>query len=263
MFELQAIISEDWDLSNESKNDPNWRDYYLTDDKLISDPECLFNKLNQHGFSIVSPQKLLNVQEVTLLLDKLFTSRMIQSKIIDDFHTIITPVANSKRILHSDKAQALHVDCGDNNVQPEIVILYCLDAAKSGGENLIVSVNDIINHLNTLSLSASQVAALYDKKAITYERGSSTITSSIMHKDKNDNSCISMMYADRIRCKSSLHESLFKTVLEFAHKEENQIKIKLSDGDILIIKNHKVLHGRSRFIGHRKMVRIWYKGNCK
>ena len=262
MFEMRVIIPEDWDLFDKPVNEADGHGYYFKEEDLISNSDALFTQLNQHCFSIVSLKKAKNLDEVTLLLDALFTNRMIQSRVIDNFHTIITPVADSKRILHSDRAQTLHVDCGDNNVQPEVVILYCLESAKNGGENLIVPVNNILAYLNTLNLSANQLEALYDKKAITYERGSSTLTSSIMHKNKNGSSCISIMYADRIRCKSSLHEMLFKAILEFAHREENQIKLKLNDGDILIIKNHQVLHGRSRFEGHRKMVRIWYKGNC-
>ncbi|KTC96208.1 TauD/TfdA family dioxygenase [Legionella feeleii] len=264
MFEMQAIIPENWDLLDKPINETSsYNSCHFTEEELISKPEPVFDKLNQHGFSIVSLKTAKTLEEATLLLDTLFANRMLQSRMIDNFHTIITPVADSKRILHSDKAQTLHVDCGDNNVQPEIVILYCIEAAKSGGENLIVPVSAILAYLNALNLSANQLEALYDKKAITYERGASTLTSSIMHKDKNGTSCISIMYADRIRCKTSLHEALFKTILEFAHREENQIKIKLNDGDILIIKNHQVLHGRSRFEGQRKMVRIWYKGSCK
>lgn len=263
MFEMRAIISEDWDLFDKPINETDGHNYYLTEEELISNPVALFTKLNQHCFSIVSLNKAKNLDEVTLLLDALFMNRMIQSRVIDNFHTIITPVADSKRILHSDRAQTLHVDCGDNNVQPEVVILYCLESAKNGGENIIVHVNDILAYLNTLNLSADQLEALYDKKAVTYERGASTLTSSIMHTDKDGMPCISIMYADRIRCKSSLHEMLFKLILKFAHKEENQIKVKLNEGDILIIKNHRVLHGRSRFEGHRKMARIWYKGSGK
>ena len=263
MFEMQAIIPESWDLFDKPISNTNWNGCYFTKEELISDRENLFAKLNQYGFSIVSLEKEKTLEEVIPLLDTLFANRMLQSRVIDNFHTIITPVENSKRILHSDKAQTLHVDCGDNNVQPETVILYCLESAKIGGENVIVHVNSILAYLNTLNLSADQFEALYDKKAVTYERGASTLTSSIMHIDKDGTPCISIMYADRIRCKSSLHEMLFKVILEFAHKEENQIKVKLNEGDILIIKNHHVLHGRSRFEGQRKMARIWYKGSCK
>lgn len=262
MFEMQAIIPENWDLFDKAINEANWNGCYFTKEELISNPEPLFTKLNQHGFSIVSLKEEKPLEEVISLLDRLFSNRMLQSKVIDNFHTIITPVEHSKRILHSDRAQTLHVDCGDNNVQPETVMLYCLESAKIGGENIIVHVNDILAYLNTLNLSTDQLAALYDKKAVTYERGASTLTGSIMHIDKAGTPCISIMYADRIRCKSSLHEMLFKVILEFAHKEENQTKVKLNEGDILIIKNHHVLHGRSRFKGQRKMARIWYKGSC-
>ena len=260
MIEISKIVPlEILDATDIKEYIPNKIPFTASSDpiQLKSEIEAALFKDN---FCVLKTKNVMSKGDYVSFLDSLFKKKILQTRDINSFVMPVKPMDNSPKIIYSSKHQSFHVDCGDNNYQPNFAILVCLKSAEIGGLSLIVPNEKIIEFIKKSNLNPEEIEALYASKSIIYERGNISFTSSIVHKNASGESCFSIRYADRMTGKTLLYEELLYKLLVFVHNRVNHYRFLLETGEILILNNNKVLHGRNSFKGERELMRIWYDG---
>lgn len=165
---------------------------------------------------------------------------------------------------------SIHTDGPQINTPPRFLIMTCLQNSKSGGESIIVNGEKIFNHIKDQKKKYYNIL----KKKIYFERRGFTKNNSYIFKKpifhiKNKKLQFFRYLKDYILSayklkKISLPESLKAALIYFDKCLENkkfQKKYKMKIGDIIIINNHKLAHGRSKFSinkhNQRKILRVW------
>ncbi|GHC27959.1 TauD/TfdA family dioxygenase [Aidingimonas halophila] len=146
---------------------------------------------------------------------------------------------------------ALHTDRANITLPPNLVALYCVEQAKVGGDTRCVDGRKL---LETLYQQAPDIAEWAIKEdQVIYSDLVDSYTGPIYKKQSNGS--ISLQF----RCDGRgyyRHKDLIfvERFLQFAESLEEILK--LEPRDALIINNCQWLHGRTKFIGSREMLRV-------
>ncbi|XP_054764837.2 gamma-butyrobetaine dioxygenase-like [Lytechinus pictus] len=153
----------------------------------------------------------------------------------------------------------LHTDSASYNTQPGIQMLHCIKQAAHGGGNTLVDGFKVASDLRTTSPDSYDV--LTKQILEFYDRGTDILGEFYYHakhyvlrlNEKNEVDRISfsdhgrsamnrMQVDDVIKTYKAL--SLFTALL---YAPENVFEYNMKDGDMLIMDNYRVLHGRKSF----------------
>src|SRR3990167_1669629 len=260
MIEISKIASLEILDATDIKENIQHKIPFTTSSNPIQLKSEIESALFKDNFCILKTTSLMSKIDYVYFLDSLFKKKILQTRDINSLVMPVKPMDSSQKIIYSSKHQSFHVDCGDNNYQPNFAILVCLKSAEIGGFSLIVPNEKIIEFIKTSNLNSEEIKALYASKSIIYERGNINFTSGIVHKNASGESCFRIRYADRMTGKTLLYEELLYELLVFVHNRVNHYRFLLETGEILILNNNKVLHGRNSFKGERELMRIWYDG---
>nr|WP_170218195.1 TauD/TfdA family dioxygenase [Kutzneria buriramensis] len=149
-----------------------------------------------------------------------------------------------------------HTDGAYSEVGPAIVLLSCEHAEAVGGESVLVSAAAVHE-----KLPAGHRARLYEPDAVTITRNGATARHAVFAEQDG---LVRVRYRqdNHSSTESSCSEALAAmtaAVLDPA----SQFVTTLRRGDVLIVDNHAVLHGRRAFdrtSGRRRMLRLNFNG---
>jgi hypothetical protein len=157
----------------------------------------------------------------------------------------------STRILASNQAMGFHTDHNAANY----IVWFCHSQSAFGGESLLLDINTVLEGFSEKGLALLQEV---DVK-----------THNVFYGDKHTHPLISFT---KQRVQVYYSEWLVNQPLSVLHKNElakfeeriqstTPIKLLLSEGDMLIVDNKRMLHGRTAFPekANRWLTRYWIK----
>ena len=164
---------------------------------------------------------------------------------------------------------SIHSDGPQLNTPPKYVIMGCLDQAQKGGQSILVSVNKLYRYLKRKKPQILNIL----KKEFFFERrgfGNKIFTKPII--TKKTNTIIFRYLREYIVSgyKKKNKELKYEKIVALNYldrllrKKEFQYKYKMNKGDIIILNNYLMAHGRSGFSldkskKKRSLIRIWIR----
>jgi len=163
--------------------------------------------------------------------------------------------------LHSDGPQLL--------VPPKNVFMCCLNQAKKGGSSIIVSMEKIYKHLKKKNKKVLQTL----EKKFLFERrgfGKKIFLKPIFSKNKKKilfrylREYIETAYKQKNRALDIKRLDALDTLDKLMKKKKFQHIDKISKGDLIILNNNVMAHGRSPFsleqnTKNRSLIRLWIR----
>lgn len=152
----------------------------------------------------------------------------------------------------------LHTDAAYAEEYPHVVGFFCRSAPRFGGDTVIVKLNRL--YMALCEKFRSDINLLFAADAIIIKTDDMQLTSAILFAEKNGE--IGIRYSTQINnisCDERTFE-MFDFINQYIHTKENQIRIKLKQNQVLLIDNHKILHGRTAFSKseQRDLYEFWW-----
>ena len=165
---------------------------------------------------------------------------------------------------------SLHSDGPQLPVPPKYVFMCCLNQAKKGGASIIVSMEKIYNHLKRKN---SNVLKTLEKEFFFERRGfgKKIFSKPIFKKNKNIilfrylREYIETAYQKKNKVLDTKRLNALNTLDKLMKKKQFQQIDRILQGDLIILNNYVMAHGRSRFsLEHnnkksRRLIRLWIK----
>ena len=166
---------------------------------------------------------------------------------------------------------AIHSDGPQLSVPPKYVIMGCIQQAKIGGSSIISSTKKIANYLK---IKNPKVLKVLKKNFLFERRGFKFANENILKKPIFEIKKKKFLFrylreyieaAYKIKSININKEKIqsMNILDKLLFKKEFQFKYKLNKGDIIILNNYYLAHGRSSFklneSGQRSFLRIWIR----
>ncbi|MCF8423849.1 MAG: TauD/TfdA family dioxygenase [Bacteroidia bacterium] len=171
------------------------------------------------------------------------------------FKTEIKENPSSTRLLASNNKMELHTD----HQKARYIAWFCNSQSASGGESLLLDSFQVIRNFSDETLNLLSEITIKSHNVFYGDKLSYPLLS------LNDNKKAESIYYAQwlvnapgcIKHKKALEK--FENLIEYT--EPN--KVLLSEGDLLIIDNHRMLHGREGFpsASNRWLTRYWLSDN--
>lgn len=169
---------------------------------------------------------------------------------------------NAKYYINSNLAQPIHTDEGHTTHYPRYAVLYCSKQAQFGGDSIVVQLNPLYKQLKKHFGSA--IEQLFQKDSITVHNVYGQERKSVLIK--LDDGHIGISYSpvlQKMWCSDQVFQQ-FDFITTYVHKPENQTRLKLREGQMLLLDNCRMLHGRTAFPKNdgRLLYRYWFGNNA-
>jgi Taurine catabolism dioxygenase TauD, TfdA family len=199
------------------------------------------SKISDQGYTIIRYPDSKDIEEI---LDSL--GDVIQT-------TEIRENPRSTRLLGSNQAMDFHTDHNAANY----IAWHCNSQSATGGESLLIDTRQILAEFSKSTLSLLQEISVKTHKVFYGDKLSIPLLTPT--EDEHD---FAVYYASwLIGPQASIKhtKALDKFRQELA--QAKPVELLLSEGDILIIDNHRMLHGRTGFPpnSNRWLTRYWLK----
>lgn len=207
--------------------------------KIVSENDSLKAEFLQRGFIHIKWGEYQNTQ--SLLAQ--FGDVILQTEIREN--------PKSTRLLAINKPMGYHTD----HHSAKYIAWFCNSQSSKGGANLLIDTVEVFNLMSSNALSQLQDVYVRTHQVFYSDKLSLPLLS-------YDKSVPTVYYAKWLVNNPSdpkSHKALsrFENLLEGTEP----IKVVLSEGDILVIDNHRMLHGREGFPenSNRWVTRYWLK----
>ena len=267
-------------------------DYFSTKDQkikksLISYGKKLANRIIKEHIdkkkyfyvikSLVDPKDIFAKEKVSFFCN-FFGKKLIQNA-DGKKEIIVTPdvkLISRHKYKQKDKIRyhqsnwggSIHTDGPQLNLPPKILIMGCINNSDIGGDSLIVNAKKILEHVKS-----KKIFNILNKNFYFERRGFKFKNKNIFYKkifETKNNKLLLFRYlreyietAYRIK-KIKINEdyiNAFDYLDALLFKKEFTTKTKLNSGDVIIINNHLLAHGRTKFKIHtskpRSLIRVW------
>lgn len=226
------------------------------------DVERLLTPFNRYGFAILECDPIENMAEDFLCLAKIF-GNITQHNRSDEKGIVTIGITQgfSAYLGASHEPHPLHTDGPFEKTPPKVMALQCETPDPTGGLSLLVSSKAIYRYL--LQQDYKGLELLFNPYIFSVQRDNQFERKAIF-ECKDDR--IGMVYRsnDGKANVSNLSEanSVFSLIRIFIQDPKNQLKFKLKKGNILVVDNTSVLHGRTGFSPNslRKLNRLNFDG---
>ncbi|MBE8158703.1 MAG: TauD/TfdA family dioxygenase [Betaproteobacteria bacterium] len=155
----------------------------------------------------------------------------------------------SKVLVTSSCALDFHTD----HHLPKWILWHCIEQTDDGGETILVDAAKIYRNLDGAHKSALSEIMLFEHKMFGGDRGYYPL---VAEKDG-----VLRFYYFFWTARENLPEAQKSALSAFrsALVAEPPVKIKLGKGDVIIVDNHRILHGRCEIKGTRNrfLKRFW------
>ena len=180
-------------------------------------------------------------------------------------------INNEIRYHQSNLGGSLHTDGPQLNQTPNILIMTCLNNSSKGGDSVLINGKDIYNYIK--KDNPKILKNLFKK--FYFERRGFTLNSNYIFKSqifKFKKRKLEFRYLreyidNAYKQKNTTPSKIEKKALDYLDKclrlKSLQKKYKLSKGEMVVINNKIMAHGRTTFSvnkgNQRKIIRIWLK----
>lgn len=240
--------------------------------------------LNRDDFHLViknfekNPKKM---EDKLIKFSKLFGKPLAQNKKNEKYVKIIPNVKliNKRtkdksvklRYHQTNAGGAIHSDGPQLTFPPKYVIMGCIKQADKGGSSIIASAKKIADFLkikNPDIFNLLQKNFLFERRGFSYPNNN-ILKSPIFKIKKNIfkfrylREYIEAAYKIDSKILNKKNIEALDILDNLLTKKEFQIKYKLNTGDVIILNNNFLAHGRSSFrlnnINQRTLMRIWLR----
>lgn len=175
------------------------------------------------------------------------------------------------RYHQTNQGGSIHSDGPQLNKPPKYVFMACISNAKSGGESIINNTEKIYEHLRKYKpeyLKCLKKKFLFERRGFNYPN-KNIFRKPIFEINKNKfkfrylKEYIESAYKIKNLNMSSLQKESINYLDKCLNNKKFQKRYKLSQGDIIILNNNSLAHGRSKFSisskSPRSFLRLWIK----
>jgi len=235
---------------------------------LEKDAQCkLFEFYNQYGFGLLECSQ---TTDDILDMHKLF-GRFVTHDFADQFgRVIIDPSVErcSKNVRDAEAEHQPHTDEAYSNDPGTIITMRCEKAASSGGEVMLISAKAMYDAA-VANLAPAALEALFSP-CLTVSRalpGSDNVDETIISIfTRCSNGQIGVRWRSRdsyVRIIAEDAVAGYEFLEQFIANPQNRLLVKLCPGQMLIVDNTAIIHGRTPFPSNeeRRNVRINYYNN--
>ena len=195
------------------------------------------SELRENGFSHIRYSKSKNPEEIISSLGRILLKTEIKEN------------PDSTRLLSSNQGMGYHTD----HNAAKYIAWFCNSQSASGGQSLLVDSENIFKEFSESSLRLLQEITVKTHQVFYADKLSLPLLS--INDDKHV-----VYYAQwLVNLPGSIKHRKALEKFEDDIKSTQPIKLLLSEGDLLIIDNHRMLHGREGFPpnSNRWLTRYW------
>lgn len=217
--------------------------------KTESVPAGVMRKIHETGYAIVNG--IASADEFVALASLL--GNLVVQKDAEECkpYVLVSEKNNINKLGFSQLGLFPHTDRSVLQNPPDLVLLWCQQPSENGGESLFVDMRQALENLKNKSFFIYQemlkVSAVFSDENhsdfnlfnLFYKNGSSTYI-----RFRNDDF---IFFPPKFRM---LYEELLTLI------KDNITVFKLMKGEVVILNNKRVLHGRNEFDGHRALFRL-------
>lgn len=166
----------------------------------------------------------------------------------------------------------IHSDGPQLNNPPKYVLMACNKNATRGGYSILSSIEKILLHLkkkDKKTLSILKKKFLFEKRGFYFKNQSKVHKKPIIESYNNNfrfrylRDYMHEAYRLKSIKLSSVQIKALNQLDKLLSKKENQYLYKLNEGDVLLLNNYKLAHGRSAFNinngSNRSLIRVWFR----
>lgn len=179
---------------------------------------------------------------------------------IEDLRTDNTTNANTDQLGYTDAGIDLHTDQPFLDAPPRYQLLHAIRAADEGGLSLIADARAAFRYLEATDRPAAELLrrtpVVFHRQQRAFER----VVTAPLVVDEPDRFAIRSSYFTLapFRLPFDEVEAWYRAYDRFGrlvHDPRHHYRFLLAPGDVLFYDNHRVLHGRTGFVGPR-----WIRG---
>ena len=219
----------------------------MTDDVAAADMIRSFE-----AYGLIHVRNVPTVEmEVERFADRLAYVREIVFDRVADIRVSVDPYT----LGFTNAALPLHTDCSGYSWPPNVMVFHCLANEVAGGASQYVDGVQVITQLRTHAPEALRILTEYDVEFRLWSRQADTMSQCppIILDAKGELALL--RYAnwavqplrtvpfDRIPA----WYDAWRALAERVNAPENRVAIRCEPGDMLLINNHRILHGRDAF----------------
>jgi hypothetical protein len=206
-----------------------------------------------------------NEHKITSLTDELLqtgfvhlknqTEELLQKHLADlgqvIFTTDVKVKPDSRPLVTSDRALDFHTD----HHKAKYIAWYCHKQTDKGGESILMDAEKIYSQLSDAHKKTLENIHLFEHKIFPDDKESNPLVNTSGGQNKFYYSF--WLVSDFDKQNRALQE--FQRLI----KTNNPVKLTLQQNDLLIIDNHRILHGRTAIEGSkdRYLKRYWISNN--
>jgi alpha-ketoglutarate-dependent taurine dioxygenase len=166
----------------------------------------------------------------------------------------------------------IHSDGPQLNNPPKYVLMACKKQAERGGYSILSSIEKILVYLKKYdkkTLSILKKEFFFEKRGFYFKNQSKVLKKPIIQLFKKDlrfrylRDYMNQAYKINSIVLPKTQSKALDKLDNLLSKKQYQYKFKLEEGDILLINNFKLAHGRSSFSiknnSNRSFFRLWFK----
>lgn len=168
--------------------------------------------------------------------------------------------ADARYVADSAAHFSLHTDRAFSVMPPPYIGLLCEAAASTGGESLLADAQALYQHV-LAEAGADALASLF-QPFYTLRRSPHEVHRPLFFCNEHGRNCFAYRGKDmatEVRFPPE-YAALMRLVEGFLTDPANMLKLPLEPGQILLVDNHRYLHGRSEFQGQRLLLRLYFSG---
>lgn len=272
----KSTFCEKFDVFYRKNNQKNLRQLKLSFKKIVD------NYLRKKNYFLIIKNFERNkkkLEEKIKLFEK-FTTLLIQN----DKGTKIVKVSPKKKLLSKFKYNvkkklryhqtnlggSIHSDGPQHVRPPSYVIMACSEQAEAGGESIITYANKIYKDLkdqNKKILNVLETNIIFERRG--FSKIQKTFSKPIFINKKNNISFrylrdyIESGYRIKKKKMSDIQIQAINKLDSMLSKKKYQIRYKLEKGDLILLNNNLLAHGRTTFKvnkdSNRTLLRAWIK----
>ena len=172
-----------------------------------------------------------------------FGSYRFDSSVASKPFSEIVAKEDGKYFANTHFAQPMHSDEAHTADPPRVISLYCRKQSQQGGVSTLVNIHA---WLKTLADMGDIDSACFAMGALQINGARGALNRPLLVLDHTDVLC---PFPSILREATGDEKviSLYRDVMAWAHQTENQMRFRMMEGQLLLIDNYKVLHGRTGF----------------
>lgn len=222
------------------------------------DSGLITEALLKDGLALISFTPSTPYHEVLDQLKKIFGECIPDSGIKQSEYSVIEYQENSKYFANSAISQPIHSDDAHTSCPPEVISLYCESQSTHGGLSTLCLFKDIYKKILVPRMNQIESLLKEDCLKINGMKGE-LLRPLLVRRGPYHFGCYlpSILYSMEL---SSESFNVFKEIMNFVHNPQNQIRIKLKPGQVLLLENSRAYHGRTTFptSEQRRMLRACF-----